>query len=62
MAEKKTKRTFGGRTSTSWDAKWHLGKTKLVRIPEVVADDILEIVRAIDSGKITCKDLLELVK
>ncbi len=55
------KRKFGGRTSGTWDAKWRLGRTKLIRIPEVVADDVLEIVRAIDSGKLSAKDILDLV-
>lgn len=56
------KRKFGGRTKGTWDAKWHLGKTKLVRIPLAISDEVLEIARAIDEGKVEAKDILELVK
>lgn len=62
MATIEEKRKFGGRTRGTWDAKWHSGKTKLVRIPLAISDEVLEIARAIDEGRIEAKDLLELVK
>lgn len=60
--ELREKRKFGGRTSGTWDAKWHLGKTKAVRVPLAISDEILEIARLIDEGKVEARDILELVK
>lgn len=62
MEEKKEKRSFGGKTSTSWDAKWHSGKTRTIRVPVALADHILKIAKAIDAGKVDADDILELVK
>lgn len=56
------KRTFGGRTRGTWDAKWHLGKTKAIRIPEAISNDLLELARLIDQGKVDIKDILEVAK
>ena len=55
-------RKFGGRTSGTWEAKWHLGKTKAVRIPESISNELLEIARLVDEGKVDIKDILELAK
>ncbi|BAY77962.1 hypothetical protein NIES25_44320 [Nostoc linckia NIES-25] len=42
----------GGRTSTTWESgsTWQYGKTKLIRVPEAIADEILAYARLIDSG------------
>lgn len=44
-------RKFGGRTSGTWDAKWQMGKTKAIRIPLAISEEILEIAKALDSGR-----------
>jgi hypothetical protein len=40
----------GGRRSTTWNPAWNLGKTKVIRIPEAIADELIEIARHLDSG------------
>lgn len=42
---------IGGRTSTTWAAggSWNSGKTKTVRIPEALENQIMAYARAIDS-------------
>lgn len=39
----------GGRKSTTWEAGWNGGKTKLIRVPIVLEHDILAYARAVDS-------------
>lgn len=56
------KRNFGGRTSGTWDAKWHLGKTKAVRVPIAIADQLVEIAKIIDAGNADITDVLELLR
>ncbi|PHJ59452.1 hypothetical protein VF14_27100 [Nostoc linckia z18] len=43
----------GGRTSTTWEggSTWRSGKTKLIRVPEAIADEVMCCARAIDAGK-----------
>ncbi len=43
----------GGRTSTTWESgsTWRSGKTKLIRVPEAIADEVMCCARTIDSGK-----------
>lgn len=53
------KRKFGGKTSGTWDAKWH-SKTKAIRVPESFSEELLEIARLVDQGKVDIKDILEL--
>lgn len=40
----------GGHTSTTWQAAWHSGKTKLIRVPERLAPQILDYARALDGA------------
>ena len=39
----------GGRKSTTWEAGWNAGKTKLIRVPIVLENDIVAYARAVDS-------------
>ncbi|MBD2411882.1 hypothetical protein FACHB389_15680 [Nostoc calcicola FACHB-389] len=43
----------GGRTSTTWEtgSTWRTGKTKLIRVPEAIADEVMRCAREIDAGK-----------
>ncbi len=43
----------GGRKSTTWEAGWNGGKTKLIRVPIVLEHDILAYARSVDSKLIT---------
>ncbi|PHJ58003.1 hypothetical protein VF06_30800 [Nostoc linckia z4] len=42
----------GGRTSTTWESgsTWRSGKTKLIRVPQAIADEVMRCAREIDSG------------
>ncbi|MBR8832707.1 MAG: hypothetical protein DSM106950_01350 [Stigonema ocellatum SAG 48.90 = DSM 106950] len=40
----------GGRKKTSWKSEWHHGKTKIVRVPEALVEQIIEYARALDAG------------
>lgn len=40
----------GKRLGAGSKPKWKHGKTKTIRVPEALADEILEIVRKLDSG------------
>ncbi len=42
----------GGKTSTSWEATstWRTGKTKTIRVPEAIADEVMRCAREIDAG------------
>ena len=42
----------GGRKSTTWEAGWNAGKTKLIRVPIVLEHDILAYARSVDSNLI----------
>lgn len=41
----------GGKNATTWAAGWNSGQTKVIRVPEVLADEIMNYARALDSGK-----------
>ena len=41
----------GRRESSGRKLKWNLGKTTAVRIPEAIADTILEIAKRLDRGE-----------
>lgn len=41
----------GGRTSTTWDKTWNLGKTKVIRVPEVLEAEVIAYARARDKGE-----------
>lgn len=41
----------GGRRSTTWNPAWNLGKTKVIRVPEVIAEQLMEIARHLDDGQ-----------
>lgn len=41
----------GGRRSTTWDSPWESGKTKLVRVPESIAEEVLTFAHRIDRGE-----------
>lgn len=43
--------TKGGKRSTSFKPTWNLGKTKLVRIPVVILDEIVIHAKCLDNGK-----------
>lgn len=44
----------GGRRSTTWKPGWKLGKTKVIRIPEVLAEQLYEMARNLDEGQDYC--------
>ena len=41
----------GGRTSTTWANSWLSGKTKNIRIPEVLENEVIAYARARDKGQ-----------
>ena len=43
--------TRGGRRSTTWDTPWENRKTKLVRVPEALAEEILSLAHLLDRGE-----------
>ena len=43
--------TRGGRRSTTWDSPWQSGKTKLVRVPEALVEEILSLAHLLDRGE-----------
>ena len=44
--------TRGGRRSTTWDSTWNLGKTKTIRIPIAISQELIQIARRIDEGNL----------
>lgn len=40
----------GGRRRTTWEPGWNLGKTKVIRVPEVITEELMEIARHLDTG------------
>jgi hypothetical protein len=36
------------RSSTTYGPKWRSGKTCVIRVPEAIAEDVLEIARVLD--------------
>jgi hypothetical protein len=38
----------GGRRSTTWEQVWQHGKTKVIRVPEELADQVLQYARRLD--------------
>ena len=43
--------TRGGRRSTTWDTPWENRKTKLVRVPEALVEEILSLAHLLDRGE-----------
>jgi hypothetical protein len=43
--------TKGGRRSTTWKPSWKSGKTTVIRVPEVLAEELLRIARRLDEGE-----------
>jgi len=41
----------GRRENSGRKLKWNLGKTKAVRIPEAIADTIMEVAKRLDRGE-----------
>lgn len=41
----------GGKRSTSFQPKWNLGETKLIRVPIVILDKIINHAKFLDNGK-----------
>ncbi len=41
----------GGRRSTTWAPTWKSGKTTVIRIPEALEEQLLEIARYLDEGR-----------
>lgn len=41
----------GGRNQTTWAAGWNSGATKVIRVPEVLAGEILNYARRLDGGE-----------
>jgi len=41
----------GGRTATTWEQSWRHGKTKVLRVPEELADQVLVYARDLDRGE-----------
>ncbi|TXG78318.1 hypothetical protein E6Q11_01300 [Candidatus Dojkabacteria bacterium] len=39
---------FGGRTSTSWPAKWRSGQTGTIRLPKLLHNPLTELARQAD--------------
>ncbi|MEO5961763.1 MAG: hypothetical protein ABIZ49_05705, partial [Opitutaceae bacterium] len=39
-----------GKSSTSFNPHWHLGKTTVIRVPELIADKVLAIARVLDDA------------
>jgi len=50
------------RSVTTYSAKWNLGETKVIRVPAVIADQILDYARAIDSAADSTAKVAEPVK
>lgn len=42
----------GGRTKTTWNPTWKHGVTRTIRVPVVLADQIVAIARAMDEGRL----------
>lgn len=42
----------GGRTGTTWNSQWHHGKTKHIRVPAALEQQIIEFARALDLGQV----------
>ena len=40
----------GGRRSTTWKPSWKSGKTTVIRVPEALAEKLLEVARVLDEG------------
>ena len=40
-----------GRRSTTWTLGWKSGKTTVIRVPEALKEQLLEMARVLDEGK-----------
>lgn len=45
-----------GRSSTTFSGKWHSGKTTVVRVPQILANRVIEYARELDTQVNTAKD------
>jgi len=41
----------GGTTKTTWKPAWKSGKTTVIRVPEVLAERLMKLARAMDDGE-----------
>ncbi len=48
----------GGKTSTTWKPSWNKGKTTVIRVPEVLADQLMLIARTLDNDEDTKSSLV----
>lgn len=47
-----------GKNQTSWQPAWNNGKTRTIRVPVVLAEQILEYAYAIDSGLVMDRQMI----
>ena len=52
----------GGRRKTSWNESWNHGKTKVIRVPEALCDQIVQYATDLDCGKVPTLSQEELQK
>lgn len=55
-------KTRGGRTRTTWTPAWKYGKTTTIRVPIAIADQVMEIARAIDEQGEKASRLLNILE
>jgi hypothetical protein len=44
----------GGYRGTTWGSSWKHGKTIVIRVPEILVDDIMNYARQLDDGENNC--------
>ena len=47
-----------GKNNTSWQPAWNNGKTRTIRVPVVLAEQILEYAYAVDSGLVVDQQMI----
>ncbi|WP_190240913.1 hypothetical protein [Nostoc sp. 'Peltigera membranacea cyanobiont' 210A] len=47
-----------GKNQTSWQPAWNNGKTRTIRVPVVLAEQILEYAYAVDSGHVMDQQMI----
>ncbi|MEH1772447.1 MAG: hypothetical protein V7K64_01755 [Nostoc sp.] len=47
-----------GKNTTSWQPAWNNGKTRTIRVPVVLAEQILEYAYAVDSGLVMDQQMI----
>lgn len=50
----------GYREGAGGKSKWKHGKTKVIRVPEVLADQVLNYARELDEGKIVTRNVKQI--